>query len=49
VAAGQTNPMIAETLGIALRTVKWHRQRALEKIGVDKTTDLVRIADEVNL
>jgi FixJ family two-component response regulator len=49
VAAGHTNQMIAETLGIALRTVKLHRQRAMEKIGAVKTTDLVRIADEVNL
>lgn len=49
VAAGETNPAIAETLGIALRTVKLHRQRAMEKIGAVKMTDLVRIADEGNL
>jgi len=49
VAAGQTNPVIAEALGIALRTVKLHRQRAMEKIGVSKTTDLVRIADEASI
>ncbi|MDP3330485.1 MAG: response regulator [Methylococcaceae bacterium] len=49
VAAGQTNPAIAEELGIALRTVKLHRQRAMEKIGAVKMTDLVRIADEGNL
>jgi len=49
VAAGQTNPAIADELGIALRTVKLHRQRAMEKIGAVKMTDLVRIADEGNL
>lgn len=49
VAAGQTNPQIAEQLGIALRTVKLHRQRAMEKIGAGGTTDLVRIADESDL
>lgn len=49
VTAGQTNPAIAEELGIALRTVKLHRQRAMEKIGAVKMTDLVRIADEGNL
>jgi len=49
VAAGQTNPAIAEALGIARHTVKLHRQRAMEKIGAGKTTDLVRIADEGNL
>lgn len=49
VAAGQTNPEIAATLGIALRTVKLHRQRALEKLGASGTADLVRIADEAGL
>jgi len=49
VTAGQTNPAIAEELGIALRTVKLHRQRAMEKIGAVKMTDLVRIVDEGNL
>ena len=45
VAQGQTNPTIATELGIALRTVKLHRQRAMEKVGASNTTDLVRIAD----
>jgi FixJ family two-component response regulator len=45
VAQGQTNPTIAAELGIALRTVKLHRQRAMEKVGASNTTDLVRIAD----
>ncbi len=49
VVAGQTNLAIAQTLGIALRTVKLHRQRAMEKIGAAKTTDLVRLADAGNL
>jgi FixJ family two-component response regulator len=49
VAAGQTNPMIAKAFGIALRTVKLHRQRAMEKIGAAGIADLVRIADEGGL
>lgn len=49
VAAGQTNPFIAEGLGIALRTVKLHRQRAMQKIGANNIADLIRIVDEVNL
>lgn len=49
VAAGQTNPMIADALNIALRTVKLHRQRAMEKLGASCTADLVRIADEGGL
>jgi two-component system, LuxR family, response regulator FixJ len=48
-ASGQTNPMIAEALGIALRTVKLHRQRAMEKVGAEGIADLVRIADEGGL
>jgi two-component system response regulator FixJ len=49
VAAGQTNPSIAKELNIALRTVKLHRQRAMEKVGAGGTADLVRIADEGGL
>lgn len=45
VVAGQTNPAMAAELGIALRTVKLHRQRALEKIGATHMAELVRIAD----
>jgi two-component system response regulator FixJ len=46
VAAGQTNPAIAEEIGVALRTVKLYRKRALEKLGIVKTVDLLRIADQ---
>jgi FixJ family two-component response regulator len=49
VAAGQTNPAIVQELGIALRTVKLHRQRAMEKLGADSTVDLARIADDGRL
>lgn len=49
VAQGQTNVSIAAELGIALRTVKLHRQRAMEKIGVKRVADLVRVADEAGL
>lgn len=48
-ATGQTNPAIASELGIALRTVKLHRQRAMEKLGASGTADLVRIADKGGL
>jgi FixJ family two-component response regulator len=46
VASGQTNMVIAGRLGIALRTVKIHRQRAMEKLGAGSMADLVRIVDE---
>lgn len=46
VARGRINRLIAEDLGIALRTVKQHRQRAMEKLGVATTVDLARVMDE---
>ena len=46
VARGRINRLIAEDLGIALRTVKQHRQRAMEKLGVAATVDLARVMDE---
>lgn len=41
---GETNPKIAEALGICLRTVKRHRQNAMAKMGAASTADLVRAA-----
>jgi FixJ family two-component response regulator len=49
VAGGSTNQEIAEQLNIALRTVKLHRHRAKEKMGVDTLVDMVRLADEGGL
>jgi len=49
VVAGKSNPEISESLGLALRTVKLHRQRGMIKLGAHTITDLVRIADEANI
>lgn len=49
VAAGCSNPVIGTELGIALRTVKLHRQRALEKLNISTVADLVRISDAFKL
>jgi len=49
VAQGLTNPAIATALGLALRTVKLHRQRAMEKINASNTAELVRLADQGGL
>ena len=49
VAQGLTNPTIAAQLGLALRTVKLHRQNAMEKLGASHTAELVRMADEGGL
>jgi FixJ family two-component response regulator len=49
VAQGQINDVIANDLGIALRTVKLHRQHAMAKLQVHTVVDLARIADEAGL
>ena len=41
---GRRNAEIAAALGIALRTAKLYRQRAMDKLEVDSLPDLVRIA-----
>lgn len=49
VASGELNREIAESLGIGLRTIKLYRHRAMEKLGVDKLVDLVRLVDQGDL
>lgn len=49
VAQGQTNPVIAAELKIALRTVKLYRQRAMKKIGAETIADLIRIVYDGNM
>jgi FixJ family two-component response regulator len=49
VAAGQTNQIIAEQLGIGLRTVKRYRQSAMEKLGAGGTAELVLLANQLGL
>lgn len=46
---GYTNPQISERLHIALRTVKVHRQHAMEKLGVGNLVELTRLADRSEL
>jgi FixJ family two-component response regulator len=43
------NQHIADEFGIALRTVKLHRHRAMEKLGASTLADLVRLADLAGL
>lgn len=49
VAQGMTNQAIADALKIALRTVKLHRHRGMEKLGVSTTADLVRVIDSLGM
>ena len=45
-ASGATNQEVADQLGIALRTVKYHRHQAMEKLGADSLAALGRMVDE---
>ncbi|MEI6760916.1 MAG: response regulator [Betaproteobacteria bacterium] len=47
VVKGQTNPQIMAAMNIALRTVKLHRQRAMEKLRLDSVAALGRFAQDV--
>lgn len=49
VAAGKLNKQIAAELGTVEQTVKVHRARVMEKMGVQSIADLVRVADRLSL
>ena len=44
VIAGRLNKIIADRLGISEQTIKVHRARVMEKLGVDSVAELVRAA-----
>lgn len=43
VVAGKSSPQIAVELGISVRTVENHRARAMDKLHVESTVDLVKL------
>jgi FixJ family two-component response regulator len=47
VAHGLLNKQIADQVGASERTVKIHRARALQKLGVASVTDLVRLLSRI--
>lgn len=47
VVAGQLNKQIAGDLGIGEHTIKVHRARVMEKMGVESLADLVRAAERL--
>jgi FixJ family two-component response regulator len=49
VVAGELNKTIADALGIGEHTVKVHRSRVMEKMGVESLADLVRAAERLSL
>ena len=49
VVSGMLNKQIAYTLNIAEKTVKIHRGRVMEKMGVDSVAELVRLAQKTGI
>ena len=49
VVAGQLNKQIANDLGTVEKTIKVHRSRMMEKLGVRTVADLVRIAGKARI
>ena len=49
VIAGLLNKQICEELGVTLRTIKGHRGRVMQKIGVVSVADLVRLAQKAGV
>ena len=49
VVAGQLNKQIAGDLGTGEHTIKVHRARVMEKMGVESLADLVRAAERLGL
>jgi len=49
VVAGQLNKQIAANLGTVEKTIKVHRSRVMEKMGVHTVADLVRMAEKMEL
>jgi FixJ family two-component response regulator len=49
VIAGRLNKQIAGYLGTAEKTIKVHRGRIMEKLGVRSVADLVRLAEKAGI
>jgi FixJ family two-component response regulator len=49
VVAGELNKQVADALGIGEHTIKVHRSRIMEKMGVPSLADLVRAAERLGL
>lgn len=46
VIAGRLNKRIAHKLGTAVNTIKVHRSRVMEKLGVKSAAELTRLAQQ---
>ena len=47
--SGKLNKQIAYDLGVVEKTVKVHRTHVMEKLGVERPADLVRLADRLGI
>jgi LuxR family maltose regulon positive regulatory protein len=49
IAAGRSNPEIAELLYLSLNTVKWHAKNLYAKLGVSNRVEAITRAQELGL
>jgi RNA polymerase sigma factor (sigma-70 family) len=49
VITGKLNKQIAHALGVTEKTVKVHRSRVMQKMGVSSVAELVRLAEKANI
>ena len=49
VVGGRLNKQVAGDLGVGEHTIKVHRARVMEKMGVESLADLVRAAEQLGL
>ena len=49
VITGRLNKQIANSLDISEKTVKVHRGRVMQKMGVDSVAELVRLAEKLDI
>jgi len=49
VISGQLNKQVAYDLGTTEHTIKVHRQRVMQKLGVDSVAELVRLASDLGI
>ncbi|MNW20086.1 Response regulator protein TmoT [compost metagenome] len=47
--AGRLNKQIAVELGVALKTIKVHRARIMQKLGVRSVAELVRVSESAHV
>jgi FixJ family two-component response regulator len=49
VVSGKLNKQVADVLGTVEKTIKVHRARVMEKMGVESLAELVRLAERVGV